>query len=613
MKAKRVLGIVAAAALSISTVIGPAMPAYADAMDETVAADTSAPTGGEVQGGEAAGAPAADTPVQNPAPAAEAPIAQPETAAPAVETPIAQPETTAPASETVSVAPETAPETVPASPETVPETTGTDSSAETNAASEAGDGSETVEEVTPDPAAQETEEAAEPETETGEETEKEETESEASSGSADGEMTMTLFQFSDDEGEAGIAATSLEESKVADTNAPEFTGIAINGDFSQWDGVEKTTVDDDNIKTLAMVFDKDVYIYIEGQDVDWGSNDIATGAGIHNDGMFVLTTDTGREFVFFVRTDGIYDRAGNRVEDSEVYYDNATHQFEVKIPSSVIKQYKETISLGYYLDAEVDGDGNVVTDQDGNQVQHQIIADVADLSESGLGTVPNEIVLDGLYGDWDTYHHTLIEYSTAVGDAEGAMYADGENLMMHVKTYLDGQSPYLYKDITLRFNRDDNQCVNLTVIAVDNDGNVMWDTEGLYDTTAGKQYHYYIVDENAWNMGGQNIYNDATYWNWNKTERVRWLYGEIDVNVNATGTEMEVKLDMSELANRLGMDQTQLKYIQAQFENIGQQWISCAGTSTGPIPGILMGVGVVAFAAWGMKKKEEDLPKTTEE
>ena len=615
MKAKKLIGVVAGAALTMSTVFGSATPVFADVAESPVIETPEQSASGEQTSEQSAsGEQTSEQSASSGEQTAEQ--AGANTANAAGETPAVPADASASADTTTQTGAEGTQQqeaqqqgttAVPAVNETAGSTGAGDSTGDTGAGDTAGETG--TDESTGETGSDETTGGGSADTENSTTSDSTESSGENTS-SPSGENALPSLQLSplsDDEGQAGIAENSLAESEAAPASEPAFSGIEINGDFSQWDSVEKTTVDDGNIKNVAMVFDKDVYIYIKGQDVDWGTNDIATGAGVHNDGMFVLTTDTGRQLVFYLHADKNYvtDRAGNEIEGSEVYYDNATHQFEVKVPSTAIKQYKETISLGYFLEAETDENGKPVTNQDGNQVQHQIISNVADLSQSGLGTTPNEISLDGLYGDWDSYNHELIQYSTAKADAEGAMYADGENLMMHVKTYLSGQSPYLYKDITLRFNRNDNQCVNLTVVAVDSNGNVMWNTDGLYDTTAGKDYHYYLVDENAWGMGGQNIYNESTYWNWNHTEKVRWLYGEILVSVQPTGTEMEIKADMAELASRLGVDKTDLKYVQAQFENIGQQWISCAGTSTGPVPGILMGAGIAVLAAWGYKKIEK--------
>ena len=577
MKAQKLIGVAVGAALTMSTVFGSAMPVFAEAIETPAAAETAAETTTvETQ------APVAETSEQTVVPAPETP------AEPAAENPVPA----EPAAET---------------PVETPAAEGTPAVAEENVPS-------AVEENTP---------AAEPEVQTSvAETEEHEADDTAamlgaSAVATTGFSMSMLTAFSDDEGQAGIAADSLETSLLATQNAPAYTGIEINGDFSQWDGVEKTTVDDGNVKNIGMVFDKDVYIYVEGEDVDWGQNDIATGAGVHSDGMFVLTTDTGRQLVFYLNAAKNYvtDRAGNEIEGSEVYYDNATHQFEIKIPSTELKQYKETISLGYYLDAQTDGNGNVIVDEDGNQIQHQIISDVADLSQSGLGTTPNEISFDGNYGDWDSYSHHLIQYSTHDADAEGALYSDGDNLMMHVQTYKASgrnQINNFYQDIAIRFNHDEdpNHTINIKMMSVDANGNISYPSwQDLYQTQPGT-YEYYLYDLNGWGLAGRNI-NDpgafADQWN----GKHDWVYGKIIIKVTPTGTEMEVQTDMSELADRMStklgrkVDTTDLKYIQTKFVNIGDQWISCAGTSTGPVPGILMGAGIAVIAAWGYKKKEK--------
>ncbi len=586
MKVKKLIGIVAGAALTMSTVFGSAMPVFADVAET----------------------PAVETPEQSVTPE-EQTVEQPaaDAASAAVETPAVPADAAAltdGAAQTDGAAPAdiTAPAEAPQQ-EIIPETPAEPASEETPQEAEGSvpqDGEQAAQQSTAEPAS----------TDTSGDT------ADSSTGET-GLSASMLAPLSDDEGQAGISAASLEESEAAPAAEPAFTGIEINGDFAQWDSVEKTAVDDTNVKSMAMVFDKDVYIYIEGQNVDWGTNDIATGAGVHNDGMFVLTTDTGRQLVFYLKADKNYvtDRAGNEIEGSEVYYDNGTHQFEVKIPSTALKQYKESISLGYYLDPEIDENGNVVLDQDGNQVQRQIISNVADLSQSGLGTTPNEITLDGSFGDWDTYNHQLIEYSTHAADAEGAMYADGDSLMMHVQTYKASgrdQINNFYQDIALCFNRDTdaNHMINMKMLSVDQNGNISYPSwQDLYQTQPGT-YEYYLYDLNGWGLNGKNINNPTTFSDqWNPKHD--WIYGKIIVKVTPIGTEMEVKLDMNELADRMStklgrtVNTQDLKYIQAKFVNIGDQWISCAGTSTGPIPGILMGAGIAVLAAWGYKKKEK--------
>ena len=574
MKAKKLIGVVAGAALTMSTVFGSAMPVFADVV-EAPAVETSEPSAepAQTEGTQTEPvAPASEVTVE---PAAEPQVTEPVTV-PAVENPVAE----EPVAEPTPEAPVVEGSEAPAS---------TEKQEEAPADIEAGE-------------AEETDVAAAAST---------------SAVAGEGLSSAMLSPLSDDEGQAGIASASLEASEAAAEPTAAFTGIEINGDFTQWDTVEKTTVEDGNVKNIAMVFDKDVYIYVEGEHVDWGTNDIATGAGVHSDGMFVLTTDTGRQLVFYLSADKNYvtDRAGNEIEGSEVYYDNATHQFEVKIPSTALKQYKETISLGYYEDAEKDANGNVVRDEDGNQIQRQIISNVADLSQSGIGTTPNEISFDGNYGDWDSYSHHLIQYSDHDADAEGALYADGDKLMMHVQTYKASgrdQINNFYQDIAIRFNHDEdpNHTINIKMMSVDANGNISYPSwQDLYQTQPGT-YEYYLYDLNGWGLNGKNI-NDADLFENQWCPKHDWIYGKIIIKVTPTGTEMEVQTDMNELADRLSnklgrkVDTTDLKYIQTKFVNIGDEWISCAGTSTGPVPGILMGAGIAVLAAWGYKKKEK--------
>ncbi len=587
MKAKKLIGVVAGAALTMSTVFGSAMPVFADVVDT----------------------PAAETSEQSAEPSAEPTVTEPtqtegeQTVQPQIETPV-QPQIETPVQPQIETPVQTEP-VIEQQPED-PAAGATD-----NGIGDASQGEDTQgeEQGAQDDGATDNQESTEMQQSSAE--------NNASGSASDGLSSDILTPLSDDEGQAGISAGSLEGSEAAQSTEPAFTGIEINGDFTQWDSVEKTTVEDGNVKNIAMVFDKDVYIYIEGENVDWGQNDIATGAGVHSDGMFVLTTDTGRQLVFYLSAANNYvtDRAGNAIEGSEVYYDNASHQFEVKIPSEAIKQYKETISLGYYLDAETDASGNVVTDEDGNQIQRQIISNVADLSQSGIGPTPNEITFDGNYGDWDSYSHHLIQYSDHDADAEGALYADGENLMMHVQTYAASgreQINNFYQDIALRFNHDTdvNHQINMKMLAVDANGNISYPSwQDLYQTQPGT-YEYYLYDLNGWGLQGRNINDPNAYADqWNGKHD--WIYGKIIIKVTPTGTEMEVQMDMDELADRMSkklgrtVNTTDLKYIQANFVNIGHEWISCAGTSSGPIPGILMGAGIAVFAAWGYKKKEK--------
>ena len=60
--------------------------------------------------------------------------------------------------------------------------------------------------------------------------------------------------------------------------------------------------------------------------------------------------------------------------------------------------------------------------------------------------------------------------------------------------------------------------------------------------------------------------------------------------------EMEYKVNLEKLAEHFDMDASDMKMIQAQFINIGQEWVTIAGTSTGAAMGIslcVLSVGAV--------------------
>ena len=45
---------------------------------------------------------------------------------------------------------------------------------------------------------------------------------------------------------------------------------------------------------------------------------------------------------------------------------------------------------------------------------------------------------------------------------------------------------------------------------------------------------------------------------------------------------------MNKLAKKFGLDENEMKVLQAQYINIGEEWVTYAGTSTGPFVGVTM-------------------------
>lgn len=85
------------------------------------------------------------------------------------------------------------------------------------------------------------------------------------------------------------------------------------------------------------------------------------------------------------------------------------------------------------------------------------------------------------------------------------------------------------------------------------------------------------------------------------------MYGKMYLTVNQTAEgksvsdEVEYQVDLEKLADHFGIDASDMKLIQAQYINIGQEWVSIAGTSTGTWLGLVL-CGLSVLAVFGYRK-----------
>lgn len=131
-----------------------------------------------------------------------------------------------------------------------------------------------------------------------------------------------------------------ETGGSADTPSGAYAGIAIDGDFSDWDAVAKAetdaTVGWGHVNRMAMVWDGDwVYLYLESVDSNPAS---MTGAGPSGNGKYAITTDLGNQTLVDL------SQAPNRVLgiDGATIAANSTtwgqppYRWEVAIPASAL-------------------------------------------------------------------------------------------------------------------------------------------------------------------------------------------------------------------------------------------------------------------------------------
>ena len=82
------------------------------------------------------------------------------------------------------------------------------------------------------------------------------------------------------------------------------------------------------------------------------------------------------------------------------------------------------------------------------------------------------------------------------------------------------------------------------------------------------------------------------------------VYGTIVLTVNGYQDEMEFTLDLEKVAEYTGMNVQDMKLIEAQFGRLGQEWVSTAGTSSGPWLLVLAAAPAVALLCSRRRREE---------
>ena len=356
---------------------------------------------------------------------------------------------------------------------------------------------------------------------------------------------------------------------------PLLSRIDFRGELGDWDAVKKydavcpNDAHNECISKTAMMFDGDyVYVYVKD-----GTGGDASGAGTHSNGRYSITTDLGYELVFQLDSKG-YVNGVDGVDCRHV-----GNQWEIAVPKSALPAYNKTISFGLYRSEPfISGTANI---KDDGSSDDKIIYDIR---------------YDGLYGDWEYYPHTTIQYSTAgahhnMVDSAGALFSNGSTVLGHVYTvmpeHLNEAGGEFTQAVTFKFNDSYNQVLYPRFVTVDEQGNINWNpkSDGLSDGT----YEFYMFDTSAWGTSKNiNELNDADI-----------CYGKMIVTVGSNRDECEFYFDLDKVAQKLGCDVSDFKQISAQFGRLGQEWINTAGASSGAWLGLFICIagtcGVVVY------------------
>ena len=354
-----------------------------------------------------------------------------------------------------------------------------------------------------------------------------------------------------------------------------YNGIVIDGEFADWDAIKKynavcpNDAHNECISKTAMMFDGDyVYVYVKD-----GTGGDASGAGAHSNGRYSITTDLGYELVFQLDSKG-YVNGVDGVDCRHV-----GNQWEIAVPKSALPAYNKTISFGLYRSEPfISGTANI---KDDGSSDDKIIYDIR---------------YDGLYGDWEYYPHTTIQYSTAgthhnMVDSAGALFSNESTVLGHVYTtmpeHLNEAGGEFTQAVTFKFNDSYNQVLSPRFVTVDEQGNINWNPKR--DRLSDGTYEFYMFDTSAW----------GTSKNINELDDADICYGKMIVTVGSNRDECEFYFDLDKVAQKLGCDVSDFKQISAQFGRLGQEWINTAGASSGAWLGLFICIagtcGVVVY------------------
>ncbi len=384
------------------------------------------------------------------------------------------------------------------------------------------------------------------------------------------------------------SVSEKEAEEEVEENGPTgvFTGITIDGNFSDWDAVSKTPAGASNFYcgvTAVAVVQQDDMVYVYIKDTGCGT---ASWSGPNMNGTFELISDLGYRKVLQLNSENngaVYSVSG--IEGAQVAYTTGEWdqggEWEISFPASQLPLNNSTYGFGFYM-------------------VEPYITGIVDTSHEDHSKEFDGIVYDGLYGDWTYYPHTLIQYATPgtwqeVADGEGALYTQGNRLYGHVytkmSTHLTEHGDEMTYGVVLRINGDDNLWFEFRLVTADEEGNVIWnpDTNRLAEGT----YEYYITYHRGWSGQEEKKLADILG---------NEVYGKMMITKTASRDEAEWYLDLGKIADLFGLQETDMQLLEVKYERIGDKWLQTAGASSGPVAGILLSMAV-AGGALILKKK----------
>lgn len=195
--------------------------------------------------------------------------------------------------------------------------------------------------------------------------------------------------------------------------------------------------------------------------------------------------------------------------------------------------------------------------------------------------VSGGLQIDGMYDDWKDIPKTEITYTSNNGKCNhyGQLFTDGERLYAHFQANELYGSYMQIQTWNLTIN---GQTFALSILPANSDGSIAWGTN-------------YQSKGNHTNL---KVY--IGYYNECDSQVVYTVYDEKHAS-DTPGDEVEFSISMKRLSEITGIAQDQMGTITISNPNLGGQGVTIAGSSTGPVAGV---VAAFFLAAAYFKKRK---------
>lgn len=366
-------------------------------------------------------------------------------------------------------------------------------------------------------------------------------------------------------------------------------GIILDGIFSDWEKYELAYGGRNGIGKVSLTSDgTDVYIRI----VEDGSFDHSFPQGGAPIG---LTSNMGKILWLNARM----KNTGEKIELSFSGLEMAqgigaktedVFNWEIKIPLSEVWQEITAVS-----------ELSLIWPEDRTVVMTAANPSYSEPGGSGGDlVVGGGLLIDGYYEDWNNIPHTEITYegNNKTNNHTGALFMGEEYIFGHYKMNRLYTSYIQVHSMQIQINGTQYM---LQMLPIDAQGNIDWSASnqklqnGIYTNFAvylsgvpGSSSHYNKVGQ-----GAMTIYDSSH-------------------SESTPGDEVEFSISFQRLEELTGLKPAEIREIKLYNPNIGHEWLTCVGTSTAPLVGILLSVFAAAglYCIWnrGNKKKEGSNP-----